>query len=74
MQWILKNIKSYYNLSFSVCPSVCLSVSLSIPHLLRRLWTDLDQTWQEGQEQVWAELKGIGFHGNLPVVMATKKG
>ncbi len=58
-------VVSYYNLSFSVC--------LSVPHLLQHLWTDRDQTWQDGRGRVWAEPKGIGFHGNLHVVMATKK-
>ncbi len=38
---------SYYNLD--------LSVRLSVYYLLRCLWTDCDQTWQEGQG--WSNLE-----------------
>ena len=41
--------------------------------LLGRLRTDRDQTWQEGQGPVRKGAKGIGFHGNQPVVMVFNK-
>ncbi len=51
---------SYYNLDLSVRLSVCLSV----PHLLRGLWTDRYQTRQVHRGHPRKEPKCIGFHGN----------
>ena len=49
------------------------SVCLSVPHLLRRLWTDRNHTWQEGWGQVDLEPKAIGYHGNQCAAMVTNK-
>ena len=53
------NLPSYYNLDLSFC--------LFVYYLLRRLWTDCDQTWQECQRQVNLASYDIGFHGNHTV-------
>ncbi len=52
---------SYYNLD--------LSVRLSVPHLLGRLWTDRNETWQDRWRYDSAGAKGIRFHGNQSVAM-----
>ncbi len=49
----LFHFSSYYNLDLSVC--------LSVSYLLRRLWTDWTQTWQDGRpavgDLIWTGLK-----------------
>ncbi len=45
-------------------------VRMFVRDLLRSLQTEWHQTWHEGR--VRKAPKAIGFHGNLPVVMATK--
>ena len=42
--------------------------------LLCCLQTDWHQTWQGHRGQVHKAPQAIGFHGNFPVVMTTKKG
>ena len=59
----------HYNLTTK--PEV--SVALFVRELLRRLQTDLHQTWQGGQGQAWKTPHRTCFHGNHHVVMATKK-
>ncbi len=49
------------------------AVCLFVRKLLCCLWTDHHQTRQERQGRAQRVPKGIGFHGNLPVVMVTKK-
>ena len=49
------------------------SVALSVRELLRRLQTDLHQTWQGDRGQARKTPRGTCFHGNHRVVMATKK-
>ena len=50
----------------------CPFVHLSVPHLLRHLRTDRDQTWHECRGWVDLEPKGIGYHGNQCAAMVTK--
>ena len=54
-------LTSYYNLNLSVC--------LSVPHLLRRLRADLDQTWQEGWGRVRAEPMVSRHRGAIALLM-----
>ena len=50
-----------------------MSVDLFGSLLLRRLWTDWHQTWQESRGGAQKKPRGTRFHGNHHVVMATKK-
>ena len=43
------------------------------PLLLGRLWTDMDQIWQEGQGALRIGAYVIGFHGNQTVVMVSNE-
>ncbi len=47
-------------------------VCMFVRDLLRHLQTDWHQTWHEVRGQLRKAPQAIGFHGNLPVVMATK--
>ena len=49
-----------------------MSVCLFVCHLLRRLRTDMHQTWQEGRGWARKVPRGTRFHGNRLVAMATK--
>ncbi len=48
-------INSFRNIVMKLGPEIDLSVRLSVPHLLRRLWTDCHQTRQVGQG--WSNLE-----------------
>ncbi len=48
-------------------------VRLSVPHLLRHLRIDRNQTWQECRGWVNLEPKGIRYHGNQCAAMVTNK-
>ena len=50
-----------------------MSVCLFARYLLRHLWTDLYQTWQEGWGRARKTPCGTCFHRNQFVAMATKK-